>query len=89
MQPGGGPAPEPVSSYVTSTPDDVNTRITVCPVQEAVGKLLLHILTTTLCPADAITPHVGSLSVSVLVFFALHAPQSCTLVAAGVGTEVG
>jgi hypothetical protein len=37
-QPDGGPAPEPVSSYTTSTPAAVKTRSVVWPVHDAPAK---------------------------------------------------
>ena len=41
----GGPAPVPVSSYVTSTPAALKTRITVMPVHLVLGYSCGHMLT--------------------------------------------
>ena len=89
MQMGGGRLPEPVSSYTTSTPADVKTRRVVEPVHVAPAYSALHMLTVNVWPALAVTPQVGSLFVSVLVWLALYSWQDKADVGANVVTEVG
>jgi len=89
MHTAGGRSALPVSSYVTSTPAAVKTRITVMPEHLALGYSCGHMDTTNVCPALAVTPQVGSLSVSVAVLAAVHAPHSDRPVGASVGTTEG
>ena len=48
-----------------------------------------HIDTVNVCPALAVTPHTGSLEVSVLVWLAENSPQNDTDVGNIVGTGLG
>ena len=81
--------PEPVSSYTTSTPTDVKTRRVVEPVQEAPAYSALHMLTVNVWPALAVTPHTGSLLVSVFVWLAVKRRQDRSDVGASVVMAVG
>ena len=67
MQAEGGRLPVPVSSYTTSTLVAEKTRRVVEPVHEAPAYSAPHMLTVKVWPALAVTPHTGSLLVSVLV----------------------
>jgi hypothetical protein len=67
MQAAGGRLPVPVSSYTTSTPAALKTRSTVEPKHDAPAYNAPHMLTVNFWPALAVTPHTGSLLVSVLV----------------------
>ena len=79
----------PVSSYTTSTPVDVKTRSTVEPVHVAPAYSAPHMLTVKVWPEFAITPHTGSLPVSVFVWLAVNNWQNKADVGANVVTEVG
>ena len=78
-----------MSSYTTSTPTDVKTRRVVEPVQEAPAYSALHMLTVNVWPALAVTPHTGSLLVSVFVWLALNSWQDRADVGARVGIALG
>ena len=79
----------PVSSYTTSTPAAVRTRSTVWPVHDAAGYSAEHMLTVKVWPAEAVTPHVASRSVSATVFERIQDPHSVKPVGARVGTALG
>ena len=79
----------PVSSYATSTPVDVKTRSTVDPLQDAPAYSALHMLTVNVWPAPAITPHTGSLLVSVLVWLPVKSWHDKEDVGASVGMALG
>ena len=81
--------PVPVSSYTTSTPVAEYTRSAVWPVQLAPAYSALHILTTNVCPALAVTPHMASREVSEFVFESRYAPHSPDDVGRIVGTVDG
>ena len=67
----------------------MKTRSVVWPMQEAPAYSALHMLTVNVWPALAVTPHTGSLFVSVLVWLALYSWQDKADVGAKVVTEVG
>ena len=71
MHADGGRSPVPVSSYTTSTPAAEYTRSVVDPVQLAPVNSAPHIDIVNVCPALAVTPHTGTLVVSVLVWLAV------------------
>ena len=79
----------PVSSHTTSTPAAEYTRSTVEPVHEAPGYSALHMLTVNVWPALAITPQVGYLTVSVLVWPAVYNRQDIEEVGIRVAADVG
>ena len=79
----------PVSSYTTSTPVAEYTRSAVWPVQLAPAYSALHMLTTNVCPALAVTPHMASREVSEFVFDTRYAPHSPVDVGRTVGTVDG
>ena len=89
MQTAGGKLPEPVSSYTTSTPAGSKTRMAVMPEHDAAGYRSGHMLTVKVWPAEAVTPQLAELSVSVLVLATVKAPHSATVVGARVGTALG
>ena len=79
----------PVSSYTTSTPVAEYTRSAVWPVQLAPAYSALHMLTTNVCPALAVTPHMASREVSEFVFESRYAPHRPVDVGRTVGTVDG
>ena len=64
-----------VSLEASCVPEAVNMRRMVCPVQDAPGYSAPHRETVKVCPAPALTPQVGSLTVSPLVTLVLNIPH--------------
>ena len=89
MQTAGGSSPFPVSSYITSTPVAEYTRSVVWPEHIAAGYSGLHMETVKVCSALARTPHVGVLTVSVLVCEASKTLHTKVEVGSVVGTGEG
>jgi hypothetical protein len=89
MQAEGGRLPVPVSSYTTSTLVAEKTRRVVEPVHEAPAYNAPHMLTVNVWPALAVTPHTGSLLVSVLVWLPVNSWQDRADVGATVGVTEG
>ena len=86
---GGTPAPEPVSSYATSTPAAVKMRRVEEPAHDAPANSAPHMLTVNVCPAVAVTPHMASFTVSDLVLPVLKGPHRLAVVGRRVGSGEG
>jgi len=85
----GGRLLVPVSSNATCVPVAVKMRKVVEPMQRAPVYRDAHMLTTNVCPAEAVTPHTGVFVKSVFVWLVVYSWQSKRDVDATVFPAVG